>query len=122
MTLNALPCYFHTHEIHTSIDVSHANVALLSSSYVLQTSSSASPTLTLENSIDGLYMMIQESFFITNCINQIALTNIVTCLIKFKPSNCRNSFCWHLITNTLMASDNNPIYRYSYGLTQHMAP
>jgi len=61
--------------------------------------------------------MIQESYHKTKCINQMALTNTVLCLIKFKSSNCTNSFCWHLFTNTSMAAYGNPIYRYSYGLT-----
>ena len=47
-------------------------------------------------------MMIQESWGETNSINQIVLTNTVTCSIKFKPSNYKNSLCWHFITNTSM--------------------
>jgi len=61
MTLSALPCYFLRHEIHISIDVIHVNVALLSSNQALHTSSSTSPIITRENSIDGLYITIQES-------------------------------------------------------------
>jgi len=66
--------------------------------------------------------MIQESCRETNYINQIILTNTVTCSIKFKPSTYKNSLCWHLITNTSMATYNNPIYMYSYSLPQHMTP
>jgi len=53
MTLNALPCYFLTHEIHT-IDVIHSNVALSSSSQASHTLGSTNLTITQENSIDGL--------------------------------------------------------------------
>jgi len=54
MTLSILPCYFLTHEIYISIDVSHVNIALLSSDHTLHTLSSTSPVITRENSIDGL--------------------------------------------------------------------
>ena len=54
MTLSALLCYFLTHEIHIFIDVIHVNVALLSSNHALHTSSSTNPTITRENSIDGM--------------------------------------------------------------------
>ena len=69
MTLSALLCYFLTHEIHISIDVIHINVALLSSNHVLHTSNSTSLIITRENSIDGLYMTIQESCHVTNCVD-----------------------------------------------------
>ena len=69
MTLSALLCYFLTHEIHISIDVIHLNVALLPSNHALHTSSSTSPIITREDSIDGLYITTQESCRVTNCIN-----------------------------------------------------
>jgi len=65
-------------------------------------------------------MMIQESCRETNYINQIILTNTVTCSIKFKSSNYKSSLCWHWITNTSMVTYNNPIYMYSHSLTQYM--
>jgi len=54
MTLNALPCYFLTHEIHMSIDVIYVNAALLSSSHALHTLGSTNPITTRENSTEGL--------------------------------------------------------------------
>jgi len=54
MTLNALPCYFPTHEIHIYMDVIYVNADLLSSDHVLHTSSSTNPITTRENSIEGL--------------------------------------------------------------------
>jgi len=69
MTLSALLCYFVTQEIHISIDMIHLNVALLSSNHTLHTSSSTSPIITPENSIDELYITIQDSCHVTNCIN-----------------------------------------------------
>ena len=69
MTLSALLCYFLTHEIHISMGVIRGNVALLSSNHALHTSSSISPIIARENSIDGLYITIQESCRVTNCIN-----------------------------------------------------
>ena len=69
MTLSALLCYFLIYEIHISIDVIHINVALLSCNHALHTSSSTNPTMTRENSIDGLYMTFRESCCLTNCIN-----------------------------------------------------
>jgi len=54
ITLNALPCYFLTHEIHMSMEVIHVNTALLSSSHTLHTSGSTYPIATRENSIEGL--------------------------------------------------------------------
>ena len=69
MTLSALLCYILRHEIRISIDVIHVNVALLSSNHALHTSSSTSPIITQENSIDGLYITIQELCHVTNCIN-----------------------------------------------------
>jgi len=53
MTPSILPCYFLTHEIYVSIDVSHVSIALLSSNHALRTSSSTIPTITQENNIDG---------------------------------------------------------------------
>ena len=58
MTPSILPCYFLTHEIYISIDMIHTNIALLSSNHTLHTSSSTSPIITRENSIDGLYTAI----------------------------------------------------------------
>jgi len=46
MTLNSLPCYFLTHEIHISMGVIHVNVALLLSSHALHTLGSTNPTIT----------------------------------------------------------------------------
>ena len=69
MTLSALQWCFLTHEIHISIDVIHVNVVLLSSNHVLHTLNSTSPIIIRENSIDGLYITIQESGRVTNCIN-----------------------------------------------------
>jgi len=63
-------------------------------------------------------MTIQESYCASNYINQIALTDTVPWLLKFKSSNCRDSFCSHMLTNTSMAIYNNHIYRNSYGLTK----
>ena len=55
MTLNALPYYFLTHEIHISMDEIHVNVAFfLLSSHALHTPGSTNPTITRENSIEGL--------------------------------------------------------------------
>jgi len=53
MTLNVLPCYFLTHEIHISKEVIHVNAALLSSSNALHTSGSTNPITTRENRIKG---------------------------------------------------------------------
>jgi len=43
------------------MDVIHVNEALLSSNQTLHTLSSTSSIITRENSIDGLYITIQES-------------------------------------------------------------
>jgi len=69
MTLSAVLCYFLTHVIHISADVTHINVALLSSNHALHISNSTSPIIISENSIDGLNIMIQESCSVTDCIN-----------------------------------------------------
>jgi len=66
MTLSIVPCYFLTHDIYISIDVIHVNIDLLSSNHASHTSSSNSPIITRENSIDGLYIAIQESRRVTN--------------------------------------------------------
>ena len=54
MTPIILPCYFLTREIYICIDVIHVNTALLSFSHALNTLSSTNPTITRENSTDGL--------------------------------------------------------------------
>ena len=45
-TLNALPCYFLTHEIHISMDEIHVHIDLLLSSHALHTSGLTNPTIT----------------------------------------------------------------------------
>jgi len=54
MTLDALPYFFLTHEMHISMDVIHVNATLLSSSHALHTSGSTNPITTRENSTEGL--------------------------------------------------------------------
>jgi len=72
------------------MDVIHVNAALLSSSHALHALGSTNLITTRETVLKGCKMMTQESYYETNYINHIALTNIVPGLLKFKSSNCRN--------------------------------
>jgi len=74
----------------------HVDIALSSSNHALHTSSSTSPIITRENSIDGLYITIQESCRVTSCTKSNCSSKYSYMFNQIQGSCCQNSFYWHL--------------------------